>query len=323
MQSAHVAIVGGGPIGIELAVGLKRAGIDYLHFEANQVASAILAIPPRTQFFSHPEILAMDGERFITPDCGHCRREQYLAYLLGVIEKHGLQIREHEPVSRIERADSGFKISTPIGEYSAHKIVLTTGGANRPRRLNVPGEDLPHVSHYLADPQEYIGKRVVIVGGSSSAHEAAIRLSNIGGRVTLVYRKNEFARRQTKPWLMRGVNDRIARGEMTAVLGAEVYEILRRQIILKSGNTATSIPADSVLLLTGTEPDRSLIRMLGIQLSDEGRPNVGEDSETMETSVPGVYVAGCAVDERFFVDNGHTHVRKVLSALQSPAPAGR
>src|SRR3954468_23404263 len=151
-ESTDVAVVGAGPIGLELAVALKRAGIDYLHFDGKQIGHTVSWFAPGTRFFSSNERIAIAGVPLQTPDGGKCTREQYLTYLRTVVQQFDLDVRTCEPVVGIGGARGDFTLTTsPAGgerRYRAKRIVLVTGGTDRPRRLDVPGEDLPHVNHY-------------------------------------------------------------------------------------------------------------------------------------------------------------------------------
>ncbi len=177
--AAEIAIIGAGPIGIELAVALKRAGIDYLHFDARQIGYTISWFAPQTRFFSSNERIAIAGVPLFTPDQTKCTREQYLTYLRSVVVQFDLKINTYEPVVDIARESDEFSLTTRRGDgerkYRVKKLVLATGGTERPRRLDVPGHDLPHVSHYFHDPHEYFQKDLLIVGGRNSAVEAALR----------------------------------------------------------------------------------------------------------------------------------------------------
>src|SRR5215213_1503999 len=163
VQSTQVVIVGAGPIGLEMAVALKRAGIPCLHFDAKQIGHTISWFAPQTRFFSSNERIAIAGVPLQTPDGSKSTREQYLTYLRSVVEQFDLQVNTYEPVTGIRRVGSQFELTThpATGErrYRCNKLILATGGTDRPRRLNVPGEDLPHVNHYFTDPHLYFRRR--------------------------------------------------------------------------------------------------------------------------------------------------------------------
>src|SRR5688572_9577620 len=166
-ESTDVAVIGAGPIGLELAVALKQAGFDYLHFDARQIGYTVSWFAPQTRFFSSNERIAIAGVPLQTPDGGKCTREQYLTYLRTVVEQFDLPVNTYEPVVGIERlgvdafdSDAAqFELTTrPAGgerRYRCNRLILATGGTDHPRRLNVPGEDLPHVHRYFGDPHTY------------------------------------------------------------------------------------------------------------------------------------------------------------------------
>src|SRR4051794_3061514 len=183
MTPTKVAIIGAGPLGIELAVALKRASIPHLHFDAKQIGYTISWFPPQTRFFSSNERIAIAGVPLQTPDQMKCTREQYLTYLRTIVQQFNLKINTYEPVINIQpHAAGGFTLTTLQNgiekSYTAQKIVLATGGTAHPRKLNVPGEDLPHVHPHWSDPHDYFNKKVLVVGGKNSAVETALRFHN-------------------------------------------------------------------------------------------------------------------------------------------------
>src|SRR3954470_1355076 len=156
--TTDIVIVGAGPIGLELAVAFKRAGISYIHFDACQIGYTISWFPPQTRFFSSNDRIAIAGVPLQTPDQNKATREQYLAYLRTVVQQFNLKINTYEPVVNIERESSGFALTTTRGgvhrHYRANRIALATGGTAHARTLDVPGEDLPHVHPHWRDPHD-------------------------------------------------------------------------------------------------------------------------------------------------------------------------
>ncbi len=200
-------IVGAGPLGIELAVALKRAGIDYLHVEAGQIGQTMLGWPPMTRWFSSSERIAIAGVPIQSVAQEKQTREEYLAYLRSVVLQFDLDIRTYEPLLELVPREGGFDLTTRTMagrtlNYVARYVVLTTGGMARPQRLDIRGEDLPHVSHRLRDPHRYFRRRVLIVGGRNSAVESALRLYHAGADVAVSYRGAAFPDR-VKYWLRR------------------------------------------------------------------------------------------------------------------------
>ncbi len=332
MHTTDVALVGAGPIGLELAVALKRAGIDYVHFDARQVGYTISWFPPQTRFFSSNERIAIAGVPLTTPDQNKATREQYLAYLRGVVEQFDLKINSYEPIVGIDReADGGFVLTSipqrgggAARKTRARRVVLATGGTDHPRRLNIPGEDLPHVSHYFQDAHAYFRKRLLIVGGKNSAVEAALRCYNAGADVAISYRRERLPEKSIKYWLLPEINVLIAKERIAAYFQTSPLEITPEHVTLQRLNERFDVPADFVLLLTGYIQDTRLFKLAGVKLGGPCEAPLF-DERTMETSVPGLYVAGTATggtQEKYtvFIENCHVHVERIVNALKGVAP---
>ncbi len=336
VTESEVVIVGAGPIGIELAVALKKAGVNYAHFDAKQIGYTISWFAPMTRFFSSNERIAIAGAPLLTADQSKASREEYLAYLRSVVMQFDLQINTYEPVVEIERGGigrggEGFILTTnPASGKRVHrcrKLVLATGGTDRPRRLNVEGENLPHVSAYFGDPHQYFGKRLLIIGGKNSAVEAALRCHHAGAHVSISYRREQLPAKHIKYWLMPEMNGLIASGRIPAYFQTTAKRITTTHVTLADASgKMIDVPADFVLSLIGYEQDNALFKFAGLQLSDDDGAPVF-DENTMETSVSGVYVAGTAVggtQEKYsvFIENCHVHVDRIVAALTGKRASG-
>ncbi|MCA9285780.1 MAG: NAD(P)-binding domain-containing protein [Phycisphaerales bacterium] len=354
-RTTEVAIVGGGPIGLELAVALQGSGVPSVVLEAGCVGSTIDWWAPGTTFFSSPERIGIAGVPLESPDQSKTTRERYLSYLRGVARQFVPEIRTFTRVVDVRRtgngSDAGFVLDTVrsthgvggpaeqaradegpavpeplLGSWRARRVVLAIGDMHRPRLLNVPGEVLPHVRHYLDDPHRYYGQRVLIVGGKNSAVEAALRLHRIGCAVTISYRSDTFDARRVKYWLRPELEWLIARGMIEFLPGTQVERIDLETVTIRSTTrgSVNRVEADAVLLLTGYEQDPFLFEKLGIDLVGEERaPQHATD--TMETNVPGVFVAGTAAAgtqrrARVFIENAHVHVGRIVKALGGHVP---
>jgi thioredoxin reductase (NADPH) len=332
-ESHEVAIIGAGPIGIEIAVALKKAGIDYLHFDARQIGYTVSWFAPQTRFFSSNERIAIAGVPLFTPDQTKCTREQYLAYLRAVVVQFDLKINTYERVINIERGGAGasseFLLTTRRAnsdqKYSCRKLILATGGTERPRRLNIPGEDLPHVSHYFQDPHDFFQKKLLIVGGKNSAVEAALRSHHCGANVAISYRRAEFNPTSIKYWLQPEINGYIKSAKIAAYFNTTVREIHPGGAVLAGvdGHT-TKVDADFVLLLIGYESDMTLCKLAGVELKPPSNVPM-YDPLTMQTNVPGLYIAGTAIggtQEKYtvFIENCHIHADRILASLIGSAP---
>jgi len=328
-MTADVAIIGAGPIGIELAVALKKEGISYLHFDARQIGYTISWFAPQTRFFSSNERIAIAGIPLFTPDQTKCTREEYLAYLRAIVQQFDLKVNTYEPVINIARDGKEFLLTTRRGDrelkYRAGKLVLATGGTERPRKLDVPGADLPQVSHYFQDPHQYFQQDLLVVGGRNSAVEAALRCHHAGARVMMSYRKPQFNAASIKYWLWPEMNGLIQSGKLRAHFSSTVKKISPGgAVLIGADGREIEVAADFVLLLIGYEADMSLAKMAGVELKDAGQSPVF-DEVTMQTNVPGVYVAGTAVagtqsKYQVFIENCHVHTERILASLMGKAP---
>src|SRR5437762_5085158 len=246
---AEVAIIGAGPIGIELAVALKKHGVDYLHFDARQIGYTISWFAPQTKFFSSNERIAIAGVPLETPDQSKASREQYLTYLRSVVKQFDLEMRTYEPVVGIDRVADSFVLTTnPRGgkrTCRVNKLVLATGGTDHPRRLNVPGEDLPHVSHYFQDPHAYFGRHVLIVGGKNSAVEAALRCHHAGAKVSMSYRRESLPAKSIKYWLMPEITNLFDTGRIKAHFGTQPLAITPTHVTLGTGSYSATDTRDA------------------------------------------------------------------------------
>ncbi|MEX0744127.1 MAG: NAD(P)-binding domain-containing protein [Phycisphaeraceae bacterium] len=328
----QVAIVGAGPIGLELAVVLKHMGVDAVHFDAGQVAQTISWYPRQARFFSSPERIAIAGVPLTTADQSKATREAYLAYLRGIVQQFDLKVNTYERVTAVQRDEAGFTLRTDRrGEpraYRARHVVLAVGDMHKPRRLNVPGEDMDHVSHYFDEPHRYFNQRLLIVGGRNSAVEAALRCHHAGARVSLAYRRGRFDEKAIKYWLLPELKSLIKHGKIAFHPNTCVERIAADEVALRDSQDASASPqtvaADFVLLLTGYEMDTTLFELAGVELVGENR-SPRFDTATMQTNVPGLYVAGTAaagtqVRFKLFIENCHAHASKIAASITGRQP---
>jgi thioredoxin reductase (NADPH) len=331
-----VVIVGAGPIGIEVAASLKQAGVDYVHFEAGQVGQTITWFPRMMRFFSSPDRIAIAGIPIPRIDESKCSREEYLAYLRMVVDAFDLDIRTYQRVERVEPLGEGrgFRLLTrrhilgavavenDLHEMTASKLILASGDLHSAHKIGVPGEELPHVTHYFQEPHTYYRQNLLVVGGHNSAVEAALRCHRCGARVTMCIRKDKMDEEAIKFWILPEIKAFIDKGEITCHYGMEPAEIRPGQTILQPADgkgDLIEVDADFVLLMTGYEADLTLFDQAGVSFDTPVHYPV-YDEQTMETNVPGLYVAGTAAvgDQnlyRLFIENCHIHARRIAAHI--------
>lgn len=329
-----VAIIGAGPIGLEVAVCFKQAGIDYIQFDANQLGHTLTWWPRNTYFFSTTERIEIAG---IPIQNNHQQRitgEEYLAYLRGVVEQFDLRINTYEPVTALTREGDGFLITTRplVGEqhYRSRRVVVAIGDMHYPNKIGVPGEDLPHVSHYFRDPHDYFRRRLLIVGGRNTAVEAALRCWRAGVQVTLSYRRARFDEQRVKHWLLPDIYAQIEAGTIRFLPETTPVEITPGHVLLAPvGDAQFNVdriehPTDFVLMATGFRGDQSLLEQVGVRREGDNRVPVF-NPDTMETNVPGLYLAGtvaAGIQQHYtlFIENSHEHAGKIVRTLTGRWP---
>ena len=332
MEQSEVLIIGAGPVGIGVAWHLQQAQIETLHVDAGSIGHTIArSFPPSTRFFSSPERLAIAGVDIPLHAQEKLTGEAYLAYLRSVVVTRNLPIRTFCRVVSAKRIDGGgyrVGMSEPSGrswEVEVKRVVLASGGTDRPRQLGIPGEDLPHVHNSLGDPHRFFQRRVLVVGGRNSAIESALRCWRVHADVAISYRGEDIHER-VKYWLRPEVVSLIKEGRIKAFMPTRVHEILPDRVVLEqldSGETI-DVPVDDVILQIGYEQDGTLFRLFGI--STEGEPESPvHNPDTLETDIPCVYVAGTATagtQYRFaaYIETSHDHGPRIAAALTGAPP---
>jgi len=331
MAASHthtpLVIVGAGPCGLAAAISARNGELDALVFDAECVVSSITHYPPYATFFSTAEKLALGGLPFVTAGEKPSRRDA-LAYYRAVVRYFGIPVRQYERVVRIEGAEGAFTVHTEhrgsARETRARAVVVATGYWGSPNRLGVPGEDLPHVRHAYGEGHQAFQQDAVVVGGGNSAAEAALDLWRSGARVTLVHFGPTFDKK-IKPWVLPDFTNRVAEGSISVLWNNRVVEIGRDCMTLRSTDgTVSTIPADHVYLMTGFAPDVELLKQVGVSIDPvTGIP--AHDPSTLETDVPGIFVAGVVIAgydaNKVFIENGRFHGDQIVARLLGrPAP---
>jgi thioredoxin reductase (NADPH) len=321
MAVRDVLIVGAGPSGLATAIAAKQHGLDYVVVEKGVLVNSIFNFPTHMIFFTTPELLEIGGLPLVTPYEKPTRLEA-LRYYRRAVDAYAIQVSFHETVVRIER-EGGIFVVTTAGEAGvtrvreARAVVLAIGYYDRPNYLGIPGEDLPHVSHYYQEAHPHYRRRVVIVGGKNSAAEAALELFRAGAQVTLVHRHATLGD-SIKYWVRPDIENRIKEGSIAARFDTHVLEITPSAVLVEKDGVREALPADAVLLMTGYHPDAELMIGAGIHVDPETlAPEM--EPETYETNVPNLFLAGGAIAGKatgnIFIENGRFHGEKIIKLL--------
>jgi thioredoxin reductase (NADPH) len=321
-------VVGAGPTGMACAIEAQKAGFNALIVDKGCLVNSIYNYPNNMVFFTTPELLEIGDIPFTTALPKPTRLEA-LEYYRRVAEHYELPIHQYEWVKTITGKDGDFRVTTTdrhsaIHDYRARKIVLATGYYDLANQLEIPGEDLEKVFHYYRDPHPYYDADVLVIGGKNSAAEAALDLWRHGARVTIVHR-GPHMHGNVKYWVRPDIDNRIKNGEIPAYFNSTVREINEDCVVLKTPEGPVRLKNDFVFALTGYHPDYDFLRSVGIELSSEQLRPVC-DPETLESNVPGVYVAGVIVagsrTSEIFIENGRFHGKLIADHLREKMGGG-
>jgi len=312
-----VLIIGGGPIGIACGLEAKKKGLSYLIVEKGPIVNSLFNYPINMQFFSSSERLEIDDIPFISKEAKP-KRDEALEYYRRIVTSNELDIHLFEKVEDVSKRDDHFEIKSEKGTYTARNVVVATGFYDLPNLLNVPGEDLPKVSHYYKDPHFYASRKLAVIGASNSAVDAALECWRKGAEVTMIIREPEIGRR-VKYWVRPDILNRIKEGSITAYYDSNVTEITKDEVIFQSPEGEKRIENHFVLALTGYMPNFEFLEQIGIKLSEDENRFPEYDEDTMETNVPGLYLAGviCGGMEthKWFIENSRVHAKTIMKAI--------
>ena len=309
--------IGGGPIGLACALEAKQKGLQYLILEKGALVNSLYHYPVNMTFFSTSEKLEIGGVPFVSNNIKPTRNES-LEYYRRVTMSAGLNIKLFEAVTGIIKISNTFEIITAKDNYSATNIVIATGFYDLPFLLNVPGENLPNVTHYYQDPHFYAFQKVLVVGASNSAVDAALETYRKGAHVTMVIRDKQVGER-VKYWVRPDIVNRINEGSIKAYFNATIAAIREKEVDINTPEGIVTIENDWVIAMTGYQPDLSFLEKIGIILSEDEKRTPLYNMDTHESNVSGIYLAGVICGgmdtHSLFIENSREHAVKIVGNI--------
>jgi thioredoxin reductase (NADPH) len=334
MSSIHhsIIIIGGGPIGLACGLEAKKAGLDYLILEKGPLVNSLYNYPANMTFFSTSERLEIGNVPFVSNNAKPTRPEA-LEYYRRVAISHHLNLHLFEEVkevrdtgsvmlhsvSRTPYHESAFTVVTNKTSYTANFIIIATGFYDIPYLLNVPGENLPKVTHYYKDPHFYAFQKVIVVGAQNSAVDAALETWRKGAEVTMVIRKADIGER-VKYWVRPDIVNRIKEGCIKAITNSTIAAIREHEVDIQTPEGIVTIENDWVIALTGYQPNLEFLKKIGIELSDDEIRKPRYDDDTHETNIKNIYLAGVICGgmntHRLFIENSREHAERIVSDIK-------
>jgi thioredoxin reductase (NADPH) len=310
----QIVIIGGGPIGLACAIEAKKAGLSYVVLEKGCLVNSLYNYPVNMTFFSTSEKLEIDNIPFVSNNSKPTRSEA-LEYYRRVATSRQLNIKLQENVETIQKDGEQYRVISSHGNYYAKYVIVATGFYDLPVLMGVPGENLPKVSHYYKDPHFYAMQKVLVVGASNSAVDAALETYRKGAEVTMVVRAPEISHR-VKYWVKPDIENRIAEKSIKAFFNSSVSHIRENSVDIQTPDGIVTVENDFVIALTGYRPSFEWLAKAGIELSDDDKLIPSHDAESMETNLENVFLAGVVCGgmdtHLWFIENSRIHAEKIV-----------
>lgn len=312
-----VLIIGAGPVGLACAIAAQREGLTARVIDKGTLVNSIVGYPSMMEFFSTPELIEIGGYPFAIP---HYKptREDAIEYYRSVSARERLDVRLYERVRDVAGVRGDFTVTTSKGDHRTRHVVVSVGFFDQPTLLNVPGENLPKVTHYYKEPYPYVGQQVLVVGARNSAAKAALDCYRHGAHVTLVVRSATLSDR-IKYWIRPDIENRIKEGNIRAYFETSIEEVRESTVVLRTPSGLEEIANDWVLAMTGYRPDFPFLDRLGVACGDNPSRTPIYDETSFETSRPGVYIAGTVCGGydtgRWFIENGRFHAQQIAKHI--------
>jgi bacillithiol disulfide reductase len=317
LRMDDLIVIGAGPVGLACAIEADRAGLRSRVIEKGSLVNSIVGYPANMEFFSTPELIEIGGYPF--PVQGYKpTREEAIEYYRGVMERAGIDVRLYERVLEVTGEHGDFTVVTGKGAHRARHVIVSTGFFDRPNLMDVPGEDLPKVTHYYREPYPYVRQKVAVIGARNSAAKAALDCYRHGAEVTLIVRAHQLSSK-IKYWLKPDLENRIKEESIRADFDTVIQTIRESSIVLRGPDGVREIANDWVIAMTGYHPDYEFLETLGLRFADDAYRTPLFDATSFESSRPGVYLAGTVCGGyqtgRWFIENGRFHAQQIVKHI--------
>lgn len=322
MQRYDIFIIGAGPIGLACGLAAKRANLSYIIVEKGTLVNSLYNYPANMTFFSTSDRLEIGDVPFVSSNVKPTRNES-LEYYRRVADSHKLNIHLFEEILDVQKAENtegGYSVKTSKADYQADNIILATGFYDIPNTLNIPGEDLPKVTHYYKEPHFYYNQKVVVVGANNSAVDAALETYRKGAEVTMVIREEEIGHR-VKYWVRPDIVNRVAEGSIKAYFKSHLAAVRPFEVDIQTPEGLVTIANDFVVAATGYQPNFAFLKKIGIHLSDDEKLYPQYDRVTQLSNMPNIYLAGVVcggMDTHvWFIENSRVHAETIVNHIIS------
>jgi thioredoxin reductase (NADPH) len=316
-EKFKIAIIGAGPIGLACALSAQKAGLSYVVLEKGCLVNSLYNYPANMTFFSTSERLEIGGVPFVSINNKPTRAEA-LEYYRRVSVAYELNIRLFEGAENLVQENNFFSIKTTKKTYEVEQIIIAIGFYDLPFKMDIPGEDLPKVTHYYKDPHFYAFQKVLIIGAQNSAADAALETWRKGAKVSMVIRKSEVGPR-VKYWVRPDIVNRIEEGSITAYYDSTLAAVRANEVDIQTPDGIVTIENDWVIAMTGYQPNLAFLEKIGVKLSEDAKRKPQYDPKTQETNVKGIYLAGVICGgmdtHSLFIENSRVHAEHIIGHI--------
>lgn len=318
-KNLDVIIIGAGPIGLACGIEAKKAGLRYLVIEKGCLVNSLYNYPNNMTFFSTSDRLEIGEVPFISNNAKPTRPEA-LEYYRRVCTSWQLNVKLYEPVEAVQKQEDGeFEITTSKSVYTSKAVILALGFYDLPYPLKVEGEDLPKVKHYYDEPHPYFAQKIAVIGAANSAVDVALETWRKGADVTMIVRSAAFGD-NVKYWARPDIENRIKEGSIKAYFSSVVKKITPHTIEVQTPQGVVSLENDYVLAMTGYQPPFAFMKSAGVEFMQDEAHTPVYNSETMESNVPGLFLAGVVIGglqtNKWFIENSRVHAGQIINYLK-------